>query len=123
MIDIYLACPCSAPDPKVREQRFNAVNDVAARIMKTGRIVFSPISHTHPIAEAGDLPKGWDFWERFDTAYLSMSKELWILPLEGWKESRGVQAEVAIAKKLGLDIYVIHGNELVSFLAAITLNL
>ena len=76
---IYLACPYSHTDPEIREFRFRQVNEAASRLMKMGKIVFSPISHTHPIALAGDLPLGWDYWESFDRAYLEASQEVVVL--------------------------------------------
>ena len=46
---IYLAAPYSHPDPGVRERRFRAINRAAAALIAEGRIVFSPISMSHPI--------------------------------------------------------------------------
>jgi hypothetical protein len=112
MIDIYIACPYSHPVAQVREARFGAVNRVTAQLMKKGFVVFSPISHTHPIAVAGDLPKGWDYWEHFDRVFLSMSRKLYILTLDGWKESEGVQGEIEIAKELNLPIYEVDEDTL-----------
>lgn len=48
---IYLATPYSHPDPKVREWRFENINSFAADLMKCGHVVFSPISHSHPISQ------------------------------------------------------------------------
>lgn len=103
----YLACPYSHPIRAVRVLRFEAANRYAAKLMSQGRLVFSPISHTHPIAEAGSLPLGWDFWERYDRAFLGMSCEVVVLCLDGWEESKGAMAEIAIAKELGLRIHYI----------------
>jgi hypothetical protein len=101
---VYLATPYSHPDPMVREQRFLAVNKVASDLMLAGTHVFSPISHTHPIALAGDLPKGWDFWKDYDFAFLKHCRKIVVFMLDGWKESVGVTAEIEIAKELGLEI-------------------
>lgn len=99
---IYLATPYSDPDPLIREQRFRVVNAVAARLMRDGFHVFSPISHTHPIAEAGDLPRGWEFWEAYDRTLLSACGKIIVLMQAGWRESTGVTAELAIAAEMGL---------------------
>jgi sugar phosphate isomerase/epimerase len=101
---IYLASPYSHQDPAVREARWRAVCAVAARLMGAGLYVYSPIAHTHPIAEAGDLPKGWDYWQGFDRAMLAHAKELWVVTMEGWDQSAGVKAEVEIAQELGLPV-------------------
>ena len=100
MKKIYLACPYSHKDPAVKQARFEAVNKVAARLMAEGYMVFSPISHTHPIALAGRLPGDWRFWEAYDRTFLEWADELWVLELEGWEESTGLRAETTIAQNL-----------------------
>ncbi len=72
-------------------------------MMRVGKLVFSPIAHTHPIA-AYDLPGDWAFWRRYDRAMLQRCDELAVLQLDGWEESIGVQAEIAIAKDLNLPV-------------------
>jgi len=101
---VYLATPYSHPDADVSERRFREVNRVAGDMIRHGAHVFSPISHTHPIALAGDLPKAWEFWQAYDRAMLGVCSKLVVLMQDGWQESVGVQAESAIAKEMGLPI-------------------
>jgi len=101
---IYLACPYSHNDPKVREERFHQVNKVASGLMSEGYYILSPISHTHPIALSGKLPLGWEYWEGYDTLLIKSCKCVLVLQLDGWKESKGVQAEIKIAEKLGIPV-------------------
>lgn len=96
---IYLASPYSHKDPDVQEARFRMACRAAAALMRKGLCIYSPVAHTHPIALAGDLPKGWDYWERFDRDMISHCEELWVLQLQGWFESKGVQAEIQIARE------------------------
>lgn len=98
---IYLASPYSHPDPAVQEQRFNAVCWAAARLMRDGHLIFSPIAHTHPIAQAGGLPGDWEFWRKYDHAMLDVSAELWVLRLDGWEQSQGVKAEIEYMRGRG----------------------
>lgn len=106
-----MACPYSHPDREVRLKRFHAANAVASELMRASREnVFSPISHTHPIAEQGDLPLGWDFWEAYDRAFLSVSHKLYVLMLEGWEESVGVAAELEIAREMAIPVYFLKGE-------------
>ena len=105
---IYLASPYSHHDAAVRQLRFEIVSRVAARLMSGGLHVFSPISHTHPIAEYGSLPLGWDFWEQYDRAIMGVCSRMIVLMLDGWEQSRGVQAEVSLAVEFGLDIEYMH---------------
>jgi hypothetical protein len=108
---VYLACPYSHPDRTVRVARFEAVNRVASDLMRRGLKIFSPISHTHPIAEAGGLPLGWDYWYEYDLAFLSASNKLIVLMADGWKESTGVNGEIQIAETLGIEIEYMEPSE------------
>lgn len=100
----YLAAPYSHAERDVRVFRFNEINKFAAELMRAGELVYSPISHTHPIAEAGDLPRGWEYWERYDTAFIEHSRRIVVLMLPGWVESKGVTAEIGIAERLGTPV-------------------
>lgn len=100
----YLACPYTHADPAVKAARFDAANRASAKLMKEGHLVFSPISHTHPIALAGELPGDWHFWKDYDQAFIEASRELIVLKEAGWQESVGVQAEIKIATELGIPV-------------------
>jgi nucleoside 2-deoxyribosyltransferase len=97
---IYLASPYTHADPAVREQRFRAACQAAAFLMGKGMHIFSPIAHTHPIAEFG-LPKDWAFWQQYDRVFLQACSRLLVLTLKGWQQSTGVQAEIGIMAALG----------------------
>ncbi len=101
---VYLATPYSHPELLVMSERFGKVNKAAAKLMREGLHVFSPISHNHPIAVDHELPTGWDFWESYDSAYLRCSHRMIVLKLDGWESSVGVSAEIKLAKALGLEI-------------------
>lgn len=101
---VYLATPYSSPDAFIREIRFNIVNKVAANLIKQGLHIFSPISHSHPLAMVGDLPKGFDFWVQYDRAFLECCQKLLVLRLDGWQDSKGVNGEMQIAKELNIPI-------------------
>ena len=101
---VYLATPYTHPDPKVSELRFKEVTRVAAALMKKGVFVFSPITHSHSIAMAGDLPKSWEYWMQYDILILERCCKVIVLMLEGWKESKGVQAEIKIAGEMGIPV-------------------
>ncbi len=98
---IYLASPYSDPDPLVRKARYEAACDRAARLLGEGRLVYSPVVHSHALAERG-LPGDWTFWAEHNRAMLERSSSLIVLTLPGWEDSEGVQAEIALARSLGL---------------------
>jgi hypothetical protein len=98
----YLAVPYSNINEAIKLHRFHTANKAAAYLMAKGELVFSPISHTHPIAVDGQLPGDWLFWEKFDRAYLNYCWKIVVLMLPGWDTSKGVQAELKIAGELKL---------------------
>lgn len=120
---VYLACPYTHPDPAVRKTRFRAANQAAAILMAAGVHVFSPITHTHPILLAGDLPHGWDYWEEYDRAVMSACRALVVLQAEGWDLSEGVRAETAIAEQLGLPCYFATLEEVANLLPDLAASL
>lgn len=104
---IYLACPYSDPDPAVREERFRAVTRAAGHLMGRGALVFSPITHSHPLAVQCGLPLDFEYWRRWDERLLKSCDELYILTLPGWGESRGVANEIRVAREWDIPIYYI----------------
>lgn len=105
---VYLAVPYTDEDPEVREYRFQAVNKVAGELIQKGEFVYSPISHCHPIALLCDLPKDWEYWDKYCRATLSCCHKMYVLMLDGWKESTGVTAEIKIAEEMGIEIEYIE---------------
>ncbi len=105
---IYLASPLADDDPIVREIRFIKVCVVAGILMKARYKVFSPIAHTYPIAQRYDLPHGFEFYRDYDFLMLSKCDHMVILTLDGWRESRGITAEIKEARRLEIPITSIN---------------
>ena len=105
---IYLASPYSSDNSDVRLVRFYKACSAAARLMRKGMHVLSPIAHSHFIAECGGLPGDWKFWREFDLELLKACDSMTVLMLEGWRESKGVQAEIKIAEEMGMPVTYIE---------------
>ena len=97
---VYIAIPFSHTSEEVEKERYDIVTKLAALMCKDGEIVFSPITHSYPLQQVSDLPNNWDYWGKHDRAFLEMSKKLVVVMAPGWEESKGVQAEIQIAKEL-----------------------
>ena len=97
---IYLASPYSHEQAAVRDLRWRLACHCASVLMGRGEHVICPIAGSHPIAEFG-LPKDWEFWADYDRALISVCDTVDVLLLDGWRTSKGVQAEMEIAKSLG----------------------
>jgi hypothetical protein len=96
-LKIYLAIPYTG----MEQFSFETANLIAGRLMCEGHIVFSPISHSHPIAQTCELPKHWDYWKQADMSFLGWCDEVHVVALEGWKHSKGVKAELEIGTIMG----------------------
>lgn len=106
---IYLAIPYSKVD---KELAYKVANIVATRLIGEGNIVFSPITHSHPLVEYG-LPQSWEFWQSQDRAFLEWADEVHVIILgkqgmEYIEQSTGVQGELQIANELNLPIKYIE---------------
>jgi hypothetical protein len=103
---VYLASPYSSISKVVMEQRFKQACQAAAELMDLGFFVFSPIAHSHPIADYMDERRRTDceFWLRQDEAVLAAAREMIILVLEGWRTSKGVTREIEYCQKHNIPI-------------------
>ena len=104
MKKIYLAIPYSHQDPKVREERFELVNKMAARLIEEGYNVLSPISHSHPISLDMDNSNKSEFWCNLSLEWLVYCDEMHVCCIDGWKESKGVKREIEFAKENNIPI-------------------
>jgi len=105
---VYLAGPYAHNDPAVRETRYRLLTATAAKMMREGTPVYSPITHNHLLATMNEMPTGWDFWRSMDEQMIEQCIELHVLMLDGWKESVGVTAEIGIAESLGKPVKFIE---------------
>lgn len=108
---LYLASPFSNPNQLIREQRHLAAAKAAAKLCRRGLLVFSPICHSVPMHINGNLPGDWVFWERFDRWFIERCDALVVLTIDGWMESKGVTAEIAMAAELKKLIHYWDGIE------------
>ena len=101
---IYLAAPYTHDEPEMREHRFLMANKVASILMRKGKLVFSPITHGHPIIQEGSLSTSWAYWEKHGSYMLSLCSKLVVICAGGWEESVGVRGEIKVAEELGIPI-------------------
>ncbi len=70
------------------------------------RLFFSPIVHSHHVAQAHGLPTDWEFWREINHRWLSLAGQLWVLhDSDGaWATSDGVADEIREARRLLMPI-------------------
>lgn len=103
---IYLASPYSHADADVRERRFQAVASFVSHIMLTtpNIVIYSPILHSHQLASLYGLPDDFYFWQTHSLHMLDLSSSMWVLALDGYRNSRGVQEETLYAAQKEIPI-------------------
>ena len=106
---IYLASPYSHPEEAIRYGRFHRVCEVCAKLMMRGLHIYSPIAHTHPVAVCGEavrakMPTDFKVWREYDTWFISRVDAVYVLMLDGWKESVGVTAEIEMAREYNIPV-------------------
>ena len=72
--------------------------------MQNGHIVFSPISHSHPISLTMDNSLSHEFWLNQDKSFVEWADEIYVLCLPGWDKSKGINIELGWAKEMGKKI-------------------
>ena len=114
---IYLAIPYSHPSEEIRNYRLQLVSDIAGKMMNEGKVVFSPISHGHVIAQIHNLPTDWEYWEKSCKVFVSRCTKVIVVMAGGWETSVGVSEEVRIAKELGIPVeyYNVNDNKIFPF--------
>lgn len=101
---IYLASPYTHKDPRVEHARYLATMAACASYMMNGEHVYSPIVHWHNCANIYELPTDADFWKEHNMHMLAKADSLHILRLDGYLKSKGLQAELEEAKRLGIEV-------------------
>ena len=91
----YLATPYSK-FPDGMDHAHTAACLVAAELIRRRVVVVCPIVHSHAIAAIGGLnPLNRDLWMRQDERFMRAASCCIVAMLPGWRESEGVQWEIA----------------------------
>lgn len=113
MIDIvkggalcYLATPYTKYLGGDIERAFIDAAKLAALLLRAGVKVYSPITHTHPLAIHGNLdPLDHAIWMPFDQAMMEVSDVLLVAHMDGWQESYGIAEEIKVFEAAHKPIY------------------
>lgn len=108
----YLATPYSK-FPGGIETAFIAACKATARLVAAGVKVYSPISHTHPVAVHGGLdPYDHAIWMPADLPLMKGAYGLVVAMLPTWDSSYGISLEIEEFKKAGKPVLFIPAEEL-----------
>lgn len=101
---IYVASPYSHELSSVQQIRYIHVLDFCAYLLKNRFWCYSPIIHCHKLANTHSLPTDFEFWKDYAFHMLKCSSGLFVLAIDGWKESKGVTYEIDFAKQIGISV-------------------
>ena len=101
---IYLASPYSHDDAYVRGNRVGEARSAARDLTRKGHIVFSPIATSGVMVSLGVRPWNDPWWYEWSKAFLARADECWVLTLDGWAESAGVENEMEYASEHGMPV-------------------
>lgn len=105
---IYLAAPYTSHLAAKRKERYRLVSRYAAKLMVKGNLVFSPVTHSHPLAEQFGCVMPDDKWQPWYLSYLEhWANALYVLKLPDWEKSKGVATEIDFAKAKGIPIVML----------------
>ena len=106
---IYLCIPYTG----MEALSFKIANIKAGELMQAGNLVFSPISHSHPIALQCKLPGEHAYWRAWNRSFIeAWADELYVITeynrnILPWLESTGVQYEIELADQLGKPVVLV----------------
>lgn len=108
---IYLAIPYTWNPQK----SFEIANKVAAKLMAEGHVVFSPISHSHPVADylPDALRTDSKWWMKQDLPFVLWADQVHVVVIGEFgqqlvDDSKGVQEELTYADAVCKPIKVIE---------------
>lgn len=103
---IYLASPYSHPEKDIEITRYVLITWVAARLTEKYEVsMFLPITQSYQLRfHNPNLGTTFKAWQKVDFCAIEHSDEVWVVKIDGWKESVGVTAEIEYAKTLKLPI-------------------
>ena len=82
---------------------------LTAKLMRAGVNVFSPIAHSHPVAQAGRLDAlSHEFWLMQDMAHIEVAPGGIVACMPSWGESKGITWEMERFADLGKPIYLLE---------------
>lgn len=95
----YLATPYTL-FKRGRHNAFLHACEVAAKCMKRGVAIFSPIAHSHPLSDFGGIDEtDLNFWLEQDQPLIDAAVGCLVCMLDGWRESSGVAYEIEEFRK------------------------
>lgn len=100
---IFLAMPYQHSDPKVVEKRIEILHDVIAFLMKSNKIAIAPCLN-HSVVKRAKIQIDPQYWAAYSAAHIPICSRMFVLTMEGWDQSSGIEGEIQLAKKFKIPV-------------------
>lgn len=107
---IYVASPYTHKYKDVVENRIQETKKFVNWLIRSGYHPLSIPIHYHDMATEFSLPKTAEFWNEFCQPFLLRSNAVFVLMIDGWKESVGVTYEIETAQKFKISTFYYQPN-------------
>lgn len=104
---IYVASPYYNPSSEVIQERMEKIYKFIGEYIKLGIHVITPL-FMHEVAVRHNLDGTYAFWDKYCLDLLKRCDKMIVLCLDGWKESRGVNAEIEFCEANNIPIEYIY---------------
>lgn len=102
----YLAGPYYHADQSVIDQRMQTMYQIDGYLSSNGYFIVTPLYKVET-AKHYSIVDTFDFWEKYCYQLLDRCDQMIILDISGWKESKGVLAEIRYCMDHDIPVYVI----------------
>lgn len=96
------------------EDAFRHAAALGGRLLAKGVHCFTPIAHSHPMAENAPSLGHADhsIWMPFDKQFVDAAFGIIVADMDGWRESKGVTMEVNWAREQGKPLWLMSPEDL-----------
>ena len=101
---VYVAAPYAHEDENITKNRIMQSGQYTAHLMNSGYTVFSPVNYGDAL---GHYMTDSNKWFKQYASLLRRSDVLHVLKISGWEDSKGVQADLEIAKLHKIPVYFV----------------
>ena len=115
---IYLGGPYSDENKELMKERVDKQAHALAYFARTADnlVLYSPIVHWSYVEFTYELPHDFNFWKQQDFHMIRQATAMWVLALDGWKESFGLGQEIEYARDIGKEVMFVIPDESAYFL-------
>ena len=100
----YVSAPYSKIDDKHALMRLIAKQSGMWMLANPGWFAITGLVHHYAAQECSELGTDYVFWETWCEEFLQQCDKLLVLEIDGWDNSVGVQAEIALAHRLMIPV-------------------